>query len=248
MSRSETGQGAGRRRAGGTRGPRSARDQDPLTAGEIVEAGVALTAERGLSGWSLRDLAAALDCWPTAITHHVGDRTKVEIAVVDAILRRLPLPDSALAWRPWFRALLTSMRPLLLDYPGVAGWLGVAAPAVPAATAIMDEGIGRLSAAGFGTEAPAAYITLLNAAVHLVAAENERDAVPKLRDTISRRLTELRDDPARPGAATLAAALTSDWKREEIFTYTLDRTLDGVETRLATLLGDDSGGAETART
>jgi AcrR family transcriptional regulator len=244
MSRSEAGQGAGRRRIGGTRGPRSARDQDPLTAGQIVEAGVALTAERGLSAWSLRDLAAALDCWPTAITHHVGDRIKVEIAVVDAILRRLPLPEPALAWRPWFRSLLTSMRPVLLAYPGVAGWLGVAAPAVPAATAIMDEGIGRLSAAGFGAEAPAAYVTLLNAAIHLIAAEDERDAVPKLRDAIGRRLTELRDDPDRPGAAMLAAALTGDWRREEIFGYMLERTLDGVETRLATLLGDGPDGGE----
>jgi AcrR family transcriptional regulator len=244
MSRSEAGQGVERRRTGGSRGPRSARDQDPLTAAEIVEAAVALTAERGLPGWSLRDLAAALDCWPTAITHHLGDRTKVEIAVVDAILRRLPLPDPALAWRPWFHALLTSMRPVLLAYPGVAGWLGVAAPAVPAATDIMDEGLGRLSAAGFGDEAPAAYITLINAAVHPVAAENERDAAPKLRDTIGRRLTELRDDPARPGAGALAAALTSDWKREEIFTYTVERTLDGVEARLAVLLGGDSDGGE----
>lgn len=238
MSRSESGRGV-ERRAGGTRGPRSARDQDPLTAGEIIEAGVRLTAERGLPGWSLRDLAAEVDCWPTAITHHLGDRTTVEIAVVDAILRRLPLPDPVLAWRPWFRELLTSMRPVLLAHPGVAGWLGIAAPAVPAATVIMNEGVGRLSAAGLGDEAPAAYITLLNAAVHLVAAENQRDAVPKLRDTISRRLAELRDDPARPGAAMLAAALTGDWNRDRAFAYTVERTLDGIEARLATLLGDD---------
>lgn len=240
MSPSETGRDVPRRRAGGTRGPRSARDQQPLTAAEIVEAGVALTAERGLSGWSLRDLATALDCWPTAITHHLGDRRAVEIAVVDAILRRSPLPDPGLGWRPWFRTLLTSMRPVLLAHPGVARWLGVAAPIVPSATAIIEEGVHRLDAAGFGAEAPAAYVTLLNAAIHLIAAEDERDAAPKLRDSIGRRLTEVRDDPDRPGVAALATALTSGWERDEIFTYMVDRTLDGVEARLA-LLRDDRG-------
>ncbi|MFB4313994.1 hypothetical protein [Actinomadura sp. 21ATH] len=139
------------------------------------------------------------------------------------------------------------MTSITARHPGVAGWLGVAAPAVPAATDIMDEGLGRLSAAGFGDEAPAAYITLINAAVHQIAAENQRDAVPKLRDTIGRRLTELRNDPARPGAAALATALTSDWKREEIFTYTVERTLDGIEARLTELRLDDSNGGEDLR-
>lgn len=238
MSPSETGRDVPRRRTGGTRGPRSARDQRPLTAAEIVEAGVALTAERGLSGWSLRDLATVLDCWPTAIAHHVGDRGAVEIAVVDAILRRAPLPGPDLAWRPWFRTLLTSLRPVLLAHPGVARWLGVAAPIVPAATAIIEEGVGRLAAAGFGDEAPAAYVTLLNAAVHLIAAEDERDAAPKLRASIARRLAELRDDPSRPGAAALATVLTDGWERDQIFAYMVDRTLDGVEARLTAVLGD----------
>ncbi|TDC55945.1 TetR family transcriptional regulator [Actinomadura sp. KC345] len=246
MSPSETGNGAPRRRAGGTRGPRSTRDQPPLTATEIIEAGVRLTADRGFPGWSLRDLAAALDCWPTAIAHHVGDRNAVEIAVVDAILRRVPMPDPGLPWRPWFRALLTSLRPVLLAHPGVARWLGIAAPIVPSATAIIEEGVRRLSAAGFGAEAPAAYVTLLNAAVHLIAAEDERDAAPRLRDSIRGRLADLRDDPARPGAAALAATLTGGWERDQIFTYTVDRTLDGVQARLTALLAEpgDAGGEQ----
>ncbi|QFG26242.1 TetR/AcrR family transcriptional regulator [Actinomadura sp. WMMB 499] len=243
MSPPATGGGAARRHAGGSRGPRSARAQEPLTAAQIVEAGVALTAERGLSGWSLRDLAAALDCWPTAIAHHVGDRNAVEIAVVDAILGRTPMPDPDLAWRPWFRTLLASLRSELLAHPGVARWLGVAAPIVPSATAIIEEGVRRLSAAGFGDEAPAAYVTLINAMVHLIAAEDDRDAAPKLRDSSGDRLAELRDDRERPGVAALATALTSGFKREQIFAYTVDRTLDGVEARLTALRGTGRGQA-----
>ncbi|MGP4030156.1 hypothetical protein [Actinomadura sp. 3N407] len=74
--------------------------------------------------------------------------------------------------------------------------------------------------------------------VYPIAAEDERDGAPELRDSIGGRLAELRDDPARRGAAALAATLTSGWECNQIFDYTVDRTLDGVQARLTALLAE----------
>lgn len=217
------------------RGPRTATDEAPLTVEEIVAAGVRLTASRGLTGWSTRDLAAEVGCWPTAIAHRVGARHEVELAVVDAILRQARLPSPDLAWRPWFAELLASLRQVLTAHPGVARWLGVATPTVPAAVAMIDTGVRKLAEAGLGDEAPAAHVALLSTAVHLIAAEDDRDADPKMRDSIGVTLTALRDSHDHPGAALMARALTDGFGRDDLYHYAVERALDGVAARIATL-------------
>ncbi|MBF6209651.1 TetR/AcrR family transcriptional regulator [Nocardia puris] len=215
------------------RGPRTGADESPLTAHDIVAAGVRLTAARGLAGWSTRDLAAEVGCWPTAIVHRVGARHDVELAVVDAIVRQISLPAPDLTWRPWFTAVLDALRVTLTAHPGVARWLGIAAPLVPSVITLIDTGVAKLADAGLGDEAPAAHITLLNTAVHLIAAEDERDADPKLLASLGESLVALRDSPDHPGAARMAAALTGGFHRDEIYRYCVDRALDGVATRIA---------------
>ena len=83
------------------RGPRTAADEAPLTTEQIIEAGVRLTAARGLAGWSTRDLAKEVGCWPTAIVHRVGPRHEVDRVIVDAVMRSVDLPSPELSWRPW---------------------------------------------------------------------------------------------------------------------------------------------------
>lgn len=222
----------GKHRSGRSRGPRSGAGEQPLTEQEIVAAGVRLTAARGLTGWTSRELASEVDCWPTAIVHRIGSRHEVELAIVDEILRMVRLPCEELPWRPWFKELLSRLRPVLVAHPGVARWLGVAAPAVPVVVSMIDLGVRKLVEAGLGNEAPAAHISLLNTAVHLIAAEDERDLDPKLRDSIGQGLLRLRDSEEHPSAAFMARTLSEGFGRSEIYDYAVERALDGVAARI----------------
>ena len=226
-----------------SRGPRTGAGEPPLTAEEIVAAGVRLTAARGLTGWTSSELASEVGCWPTAIVHRIGARHDVELAIVDAILRGVPLPSTDLPWRPWFREFLSALRPVLVGHPGVARWLGVAAPAVPVVISMIDTGVRKLVEAGLGNEAPAAHIALLNTAVHLIAAEDERDLDPKIRESVGDGLLRLRDSQEHPDAAFMARTLMGGFGRDEIYAYAVERALDGIEARIAARESDDPADA-----
>ncbi len=215
------------------RGPRTAADEVPLTAEQIIEAGVHLTAARGLAGWSTRDLAKEVGCWPTAIVHRIGPRHEVDRVIVDAVMRAVGLPSPELSWRPWYQQLLNSLHDTLIGHPGVARWLGMAATTVPAAVLMIDTGVCKLAAAGLGHEAPAAHIMLLNTAVHLIASEDERDVDPKLQDSILASLGALSEDRQHPGAAMFADMLARASDLDRLYNYAVERALDGVSARIA---------------
>ncbi len=219
------------------RGPRALRGEIPLTPAMIVDAAERLTAEHGLAGWTVRGLATELDCWPTVIYHHVGDRAAVHHAVADRVVSRMPCPPEGLPWRAWFRELLLGARPVLRAYPGVARWIILRGPVVPSALRILDRGVRVLRGAGFGAEAPAVYGTLLNAAVLPIMAQDDRDAeTVATKTTIAQALGGYRDDERTGLAAMAEYLLTPDHARAH-YEFTVDRALDGAESRLAALRG-----------
>lgn len=220
------------RRSG--RGPRSVRDEVPLETGDIVAAAARLTEELGLDGWSLRQLAESLECWPQAVTHHLGDREAVELAVVDHVVSMIAVPGGQESWREWFRALLWEFRSTLQRYPGTARWLSLHGPVAPSALPIIDEGIRRLRDAGLAErDAVLCYIVLVNAALLPIAYDGERVHRPRTVDRIHQVLADHLDDPELPGVAALARALLADDSSRERFEHTVERTLDGVALRIA---------------
>jgi AcrR family transcriptional regulator len=144
---------------------------------KVVQAAVALTGERGLAGWTIRDLAARLGVASTAIYHHLGDRAEVIERVVAQLVGEVRRPDPELEWEQWFEQLLVGMRSILLRYSGVAHWFMMHGPALPQATDIVDAGIDHLERAGFGEHSAFAYSLLLNQGVGSVVFSQERVAV-----------------------------------------------------------------------
>jgi AcrR family transcriptional regulator len=216
------------------RGPRSVRDEAPLQAGDIVVAAARLTAELGLDGWSLRQLAESLGCWPQAVTHHLGDREAVELAVVDHVVSMIVAPGRQASWRKWFRALLWEFRSILERYPGTARWLSLHGPVVPSALPIIDEGVRRLRDAGLAErDAVLCYVALVSVALLPVAYDDERAHRPRVVNRIHQVFTDHVDDPELPGVAAVARVwLAGDYSRE-LFEHTVERTLDGVACRIA---------------
>ncbi|WP_103534438.1 TetR/AcrR family transcriptional regulator C-terminal domain-containing protein [Streptomyces sp. SM11] len=210
----------------GRRGPR-------LTAERVVDGALELTREHGLDGWTIRQLAQELGTWPNTIAYHVGDREAVVDAVVQRVVATMPIPPADRSWQDWFRDLLFPSRALLARYPGVARRLARDGATVPAALPIMDRGIGLLTDAGFGEQAPVAYGVLLNTAVLLVALDDDR----RLHGYGDRAAALLAMDPPPEAGAGWATLLTwlhgwseeSDTPREAMFRHTIEVLLTGLE-------------------
>ncbi|MFE9098256.1 TetR/AcrR family transcriptional regulator [Streptomyces sp. NPDC007264] len=212
----------------------------PITADKIIDAAVELTGERGLDGWSIRQIATRLDVWPGVIAHHVGDREAVVMGVTDRVISRIPVPGDDVPWRDWFRSVMSEGRTVLREYPGVARRLCVVGPNVPSALPTIDAGIRVLMKAGFGEQAPEVYRFLFNSAFALVAVEDDRGSFPTARADMGRAMAAFAEDDSRPGlaaAGTVARGRGTDPRdiaaqETEFFHFTLERSLDGAEAML----------------
>jgi AcrR family transcriptional regulator len=206
-----------------------------MDADQIVSAAVRLTNLHGLDQWTIRQLGEELNCWPSVIYHHVGDRDAVVTDVVDRIVGMVRPVDESLPWRQSFEETLSDLWIKLRMHPGVARWLTLTGPVVPSAVRDLDRGVRILTRAGLGDEAPLAYLTTLNAALLMIALEEdwaERSAASELRDV----LAEYRGSQAYPGVAA-AASFVDSWDFGAIYSYGVARQLDGIATRLGEVAG-----------
>jgi len=216
---------------------RAAAGLPAITAGQIIDAAVSLTREHGVDGWSVRQLAGALEVWPAVVYHHLGERDAVVDAVTERVVALLPPPDADLPWRDWFTELLGAARPVLRAHRGVARRLALRGATMPSALRLIDSGVLVLARAGFGAEAPLAYSVLLNAACQLIAIEDDRDSRPQA----GRRVAGVFDaQPDRPGLAAMSGAALADPDQlrtddDLLYRYTIGCCLDGLDARLAAL-------------
>lgn len=214
----------------------------PRTADDIVTAALALAEARGLLGWTVRELAQEVGTWQNVVYHHVGDRETVIAAVLERIVGQMPTPPTELPWQEWFRRTLTEGRRVLRRFPGAAGRLCRDGPSVSSAARIIDLGVGKLLEAGFGDEAPQAYSLLFNSCLLLVAIDDERRmAGASGRDVALAMLGTPPPVDAGAGWRTMTAALQRavddpDYPdNSSQFDYALERTIAGLEQRLAEL-------------
>jgi AcrR family transcriptional regulator len=208
------------------RGPRVLRNQPPMDAGQVIDAAVRLTHLYGLEQWTIRQLGAELEVWPAVIYHHVGDRDAVVAEVVDQVVGLVRPLDENLPWRQAFARMTTDLRIVLRRHPGVARWLAVTGPVVPAALRLLDRGVRLLARAGLGDEAAIAYTVVLDSALLVIAHEEDlvaRSSLTEVREVLAAH----RDSP---GLAAMASYLdTRDF--DERYRYTIDRVLDGIAGR-----------------
>lgn len=209
-----------------------------LTPDAIVAAALELTRERGIDGWTLRDLAGVLDTWPNNLTHHVGTRDRLDAAVVERIVASMVNPPEELPWQDWFRQLLTDARDVLLTHHGVARRLCRDGPGVPSAMPIMGRGVSRLIAGGFGDRAPQAYSILLNSALMLVALVDDRVEAGRKRIDVADAMRAVAPEPGAAPAWQLMHAYLDDWVElgdaalPAMFDATVETVIAGLEHRL----------------
>jgi len=215
-----------------------------LTPDLVIDAATDLTRESHLLTWSIRDLAARLGVAPSVIYHHVGGKDLLCRRVAERVFARIELPPAGLDWQEWFRRLLTTVGPLAARYPGVAKWMLMHGPTIPAVLPTLEAGLAALHAAGFGDRAPFAYALLLNNAMLTVSMGDDRlqHEVDGPRDhatmmaefsqmpTASDEVRALGQEFIRPFAEV---GETAERMRETYYRFVVDTTIAG----LATLLG-----------
>ncbi|SDG28647.1 regulatory protein, tetR family [Sinosporangium album] len=214
-----------------------------VTAEQIIDRALELTAEHGLDGWTLRQLAAAIEAYPAVIYHHIGDREAVVLGVLERVVGMMPLPPGDLPWRDWFRVLVGELRTVLRGYPGVAHRLAVYGPTVQGAVPIIDRGVRLLQDAGFGKESVLAYSMILSTACQFVSVEDERRRGAMDRTRMVDVFGEYRDNADMPGLAAMGAFAYELAENPEkiagyyasLYDYAVERTLDGVAQRLEDL-------------
>ena len=162
-----------KRRARKTRVQARVPDDARLTRARIVDAGLALLAERGADGLNMRALADALGTAPMSLYRHVRSKDDLLKAIVAMVLERhdFELP----ARGPWTERVATWMHALraqLLRSPAVVSILiehGHYAPALLRATNVL---LGLLREAGFeGPDAVRASREIMWSTLGFVSAE-----------------------------------------------------------------------------
>jgi AcrR family transcriptional regulator len=223
-----------------------------ITAEQIVEAAVELTRQRGLYGWSIRDLVATIGTSPSVVYHRVGGRDALCRRVVAHVLGEIEYefpvaddPDLDPDWREWFRATLFPMRPVLIRYPGVAKWILMHGRVVSENADRFDAEMDRLHRAGFGEDSALAFALIFNAAMTSIMMSDERDAHEDddPRDH-ARIIAELQTTQSRSADEMTAfiAPFTRDEQqsraaRDAYYRTLVDTVLDGLEQRRLRRLG-----------
>jgi AcrR family transcriptional regulator len=218
-----------------------------ITAEQIVDAAVALTQQRGLYGWSIRDLVAVIGTSPSVVYRRVGGRDALCRRVVSYVLGQieyeLPGHDETdtddFDWREWFRAWLFPMRPVLTKYPGVAKWILMHGRVISENIEGFDADMERLHSAGFGEDAALVFALIFNAAMTSIMMSDERVAhaeddprdhariIAELRSTQSRWSKEMTAfiEPLAGDHAQARAA------KDAYYRTLINTVLDGLEQR-----------------
>lgn len=142
-----------------------------LSEQAILDAALALLAERGADGVTIRGLAARVGVAPNAVYTYFPDKAAVLEGLVEQILGRVNhnrFTDPALPWRDRIRALALELRAEMLAHPGAVRLL-LGSPRVgPNAVAVGDTLLSILADAGLDPRNAANAVYLLN--VHILGA------------------------------------------------------------------------------
>jgi len=123
-----------------------------LTREAIVVAALDTIDAEGLGKLSMRRVAGRLDVEAMSLYRHVKNKAALLDAVHDHLLRLVPAPVSAGAWEQQVVEAATAFRDVLFDHPRCVPLLATRAATTPSGLALVDAGVGRLVAAGWGED------------------------------------------------------------------------------------------------
>lgn len=162
--------------AGAARAPRSRRDRPAkpaLSREAIVDAGLAILREEGVSALSMRRVAAALDTGPASLYVYVANRDALHALLFDAALATVAVEATVPErWREQVHGLAERMvRVMVEDFPGIAIMGMAAIPTGDNALRITESMVSLLRAGGVPDPALAYAPDLVSMYVTAIAYE-----------------------------------------------------------------------------
>ncbi|MEU3059571.1 TetR/AcrR family transcriptional regulator [Streptomyces subrutilus] len=206
-----------------------------LTAEKIIDAGMAVFAESGYHGLSMRRVAQRLDAQAGSLYYHVPDKSALVRLMADRVARQAydagtaalaALPPGA-HWRQRIEAQLLPLRHSIRRHPGGAVMLADSPKVLsPGAMSLMERLLETLREAGIPVEHRAVGAdTLLSHVTGFVLQEQTRSPT---RAVTAEDAAALRE--SFPLTVAEAGALTEDEK----FTRSVRLLCAGLETLLPT--------------
>lgn len=101
-----------------------AREPAGLSREQIVEVALALISEKGLDGFSLRDVARSLNVYPTAIYWHIKSKNALLAEVSTLTMSRVIPSRGRASWQDWLRTLFRQYRKTMRQHPNLAQLVG----------------------------------------------------------------------------------------------------------------------------
>jgi AcrR family transcriptional regulator len=95
-----------------------------LSERDLIDAALRMTRSKGLAGLSMRGLAEELGVTTMATYHHVRNKEALLDLVANAVLELVDVPPASFGdWAERIGELNRRMRRVLLDFPGLGGYL-----------------------------------------------------------------------------------------------------------------------------
>lgn len=202
----------------------------PLSRDVIVSTALELLGKDGLSGMSLRRVAAALDTGPASLYVYIANLDELYGLMLDQALAAVTLPDVGLPWRDRLKNYLASYLDVLSECRGLAE-VAMSTVATGANTLRMWEGLlGLLKEGGFDDTKLVAGVDMLVLYTTTIAAEEgHRQAVGQDNGRVPNALAAVSGEQF-PLVAGLfqQGGFSAGGDDEERFRWALDVIIDGL--------------------
>ncbi|MEO8887821.1 MAG: TetR/AcrR family transcriptional regulator C-terminal domain-containing protein [Jatrophihabitantaceae bacterium] len=212
---------------------RSTRDRPakaPLSVEVIVDAALAILSSEGLTGLSMRRVAAALDTSAGALYVYFASRHALLVAVFDRIITTVELrPPEPSRWRDQLHSLLVRLRDALVSHPGIAASTMINPPQTEAALDLLENLLGILLAGGLDAQDAAWTADIMAAQITYAAVEAESRDPGALADEVTANLARLPAD--RYPLITAHAVQLVAGNADERFRFAIDAVTDSALAR-----------------
>ncbi|MET9270426.1 TetR/AcrR family transcriptional regulator [Kribbella sp. NPDC003557] len=226
-----------------TRERKASPARETLSREQIVTAAMAILDTDGVSGLSMRKLAAKLDAGATSLYWHVPTKDDLVDLLIDEVWGEIDVPEPELAgWRAGALLFGHSLRSAVLRHPWLPEVMYTRPSIGPNAMSLGERGLVLFGAAGFSDhEIDLAMGSVMSYVLGTVSAEvATREMVRKsgrseetwVSEMLEQAQAVANDYPSMQESVRRRTSATLDTSLTENFVFGLDALLDGLESRV----------------
>ncbi len=218
----------------------------PLSRERVLAGALAVADAGGITGLTIRSLAAELGVKPMAVYHYVANKDEILDGIVDLVFGEIDLPSPAGEWRPEIAKRAHSARRVLGRHRWSIGLLESRTSPGAATLTHHDANIATLRAGGFTVAQTAHAYALIDSYVYGFALQEASLPFegPDSAAQVAEPMMALMATGAYPHLVELAVehALLPGYDFADEFDFGLELILDGLERLRSAAATDAAGG------